>query len=388
MTRNLKRLASLLGSFATGVFSTSCTRGSSELPGTTRTLAGGALDVRVIAHIAETPTESVPCWTYVSTGMLARAQKELALTVAREPGETSPPSDPFEFMEMIWTLANAGRTVDVGGFTKLSQGGFAGRAEYQGFIYVPAQTWIGVTLEAPTLHAVPVTGDEIDAAMSYGALRILGEIGLAHRAFPTAVWMDRRRAALRTPEATKRDSLLGKVTTGRVSGLLVTQVSPRAAMQPIAEPQVAGDVRVDFVEPEVVVSIPMHAARAIGEGFAQLEVNKIVALLGDVDPDGRASFVWTPGKRAPDVIGFAGHDSQRISLNALVLLSVADTGNTSTFFEDSAGFTLDDATWEAMRQALTSGQPLHIPTTGYFSALRIEWRPQLGDQSPASSSLH
>jgi hypothetical protein len=89
---------------------------------TRRDLAGGALHARVVAHTVETPVESVPCWTYVTDGLLAVGQKELTLTVAREAGENSPPPSPFGFFETAWELAKSGRIVDVGDFTKFSKG--------------------------------------------------------------------------------------------------------------------------------------------------------------------------------------------------------------------------------------------------------------------------
>src|SRR5262245_21695175 len=199
MERRFKRLVRFLG-LAVGTTFTGCTQNTTDPSSVQRDVAGGAVHVRVVTHAAATPVESVACWTYVTDGLMAVGQKELTITVAREPGETSPPVDPFKFLDTVYGLAKQGRIVDVGDVSKFVAGGFLGRRDFQGVIYVPAQPWIGVTYPAPTLHALVVTGDEVDAAIQYGVLRILGELGLAHRAFPTAVWVDRKRAPLRTPE--------------------------------------------------------------------------------------------------------------------------------------------------------------------------------------------
>jgi hypothetical protein len=349
-----------------------------------RDLAGGALHARVVAHTVETPVESIPCWTYVTDGLLAVGQKELTLTVAREAGESSPPSSPFEFFETVWKLAKTGRIVDVGDFTKFSKGGLFGRSDLQGIIYVPAQSWIGITYEAPTLHAIVVTGNELDTAKEYGALRILGELGLAHRAFPTAPWLDRKRAQLRTAEATRTDSVLSKTLTASVPGLLATQVSRGVGMQEAPAPRVPGDTFAVFEAPEIVMSIPTGAAATTRDGLRQLESDKPLTFIAHVDRDAQASFVWTPGKRAPDVIGFAHHDGRRISVNAVVFVPTPGAENTSTFFEDSAAFTLDPGTWASVRDALGTGHPLRVPTTGYFSALRVEWRGDAHAEAPTS----
>jgi len=345
-------------------------------------LAGGALHVRIIPHTVSTPIESVACWTYLTDGLAVLGQKELALTLARAAGETAPPLDALQFFEAVWPQAKAGRMVDVGDFTKMHQGGLLGRSDFQGVIYLPAQEWIGVTYAGPTLQAVVVTGDEIDAAMNYGALRILGELGLAHRAFPTAAWVDRARPPLRTPEATQRDSLIAKTPTYSAPGVFVKQFARRLASTAVLPARVPGDTAVDFLEPEVVLSLPASTATALNDALRQLPDDRPFTLVARVDPSSRASFVWVPGERTPAVIGFEGYGGRQISLDALTLIPLPDASSSGTMFEDSAAFTLGKRDWESVRDALRGGRPARVATTGYFAALRIEWRQERGAEPP------
>jgi hypothetical protein len=374
----LKRFSPFLAWLGIGTAIVGCNSTPPETPAMVHELAGGALRVRIVAHTVSTPIESVACWTYLTDGLALLGQKELALTLARAPGETAPPLDALQFFEAVWLQAKAGRTVDVGDFTKMRQGGLLGRSDFQGVIYLPAQDWIGVTYAGPTLQAVVLTGDEVDAAMNYGALRILGELGWAHRAFPTAIWVDRTRPPLRTPEATQRDSLIAKTPTFRAPGLFVKQFARRLAATVVPQARVPGDTAVDFVEPEVVLSLPVSTATALNDALQQLSDEKPFTLVASVDPSSRASFVWVPGKRAPEVIGFAGHGERQISLDALTLIPMPDASSSGTMFEDSAGFTLGKRDWENVRDALRAGRPARVATTGYFSALRIEWRQERG----------
>jgi hypothetical protein len=70
-------------------------------------------------------------------------------------------------------------------------------------------------------------------------------------------------------------------------------------------------------------------------------------------------------------------------VNAVVFVPTPGAENTSTFFEDSAAFTLDPGTWASVRDTLGTGRPLRVPTTGYFSALSVEWTRTPNDGVPA-----
>jgi len=47
----------------------------------------GTLSMTVFDHEIQTLGRTIPCWTFVSDGLLGYGQKELVLTVARSPGE-------------------------------------------------------------------------------------------------------------------------------------------------------------------------------------------------------------------------------------------------------------------------------------------------------------
>src|SRR5262249_32641235 len=148
-----------------------------------------------------------------------------------------------------------------------------------------------------------------------GVLRILGELGAAHRWFPTAVWVDRKRPPLETPEATRRESLLAGLLSASIPGVRVSQIAKCPARHEVAQPHLPGDSALKFDAPEVVLSIPRSSASMPREGLEGVQSDAALALIGGLDPAARASLVWLPGSRGCQVIGHDGQSGREIALN-------------------------------------------------------------------------
>lgn len=324
----------------------------------------GALTVSIYPHSLTTQSGPLSVWTFVSKGLWARHQKELRITVKREPKEAvgDYPRDLLMLYRTIYELAGQGRLVDVGGRTRLGNSGpgLLGRDEFRCLLYTPPQGFDGVPLDTPSLTGLIVTCNEADAAARFGLTRVMARLGRAERFYPTTPWADRKRPELIGAKGND-GSVLAKVNRVAVAAAHVRREH--------------GDKIVLTLLPEGRDAIRSILKRAPDGGFA---------LLVTVDPRADACLVWEPGQERPEGIAAPGSRGEWIAGNFLVL-TAGGTRDSSTMAEDGFALIFTTASWKLVRDALERGKPLSLPKP--MGGFEIAWLPT-DYTDPVSGGTH
>jgi hypothetical protein len=318
-------------------------------------VVAGKLTVRVYSHVLATQGGPLPVWTFVSDGLLAHHQREIRMTVKREPKE-SPADYPRELLELyraVYDLAGQGRLVDVGGVTELGNRGLIGRDDFRCLLYTPAQGFDGVPVGAPSLTALIVTCNEAHAAARYGVLRTMARLGAVNRFYPTTPWADRTRK-----EVIGSDGNAGTILDH------VRMVSLDARL------------RLEDGAHKLVFSLLPRAKAALDDLFAQTPQGPVAMSLL-LDPHADGCLVWQPAQARAAAITPPGSKGTALSAAFLVLNSGAQR-DSSTMLEDGMAVQLGEASWRKVREALTHGTPLSLPLLegGRFE---IAWVPTTYD---------
>lgn len=238
-----------------------------------REIGGGAARVTVFTHrLPCTPPRD--CWTYVTQGLASVGQRELVLTLCREPGEAAGvfPEEPFLLFETLLHFAQDGKTVDNGGFTQ-----FGARRFYDRHIlYMFAWPLEGVPIEAGMLTMMLLTDDEIEAVKMYGSLRVAARFGFRAQYYPYPTWNDRRSSGhgMFALELSAPSTLLSKMPAYRPGDLLVNQMGSK-----------------------IVVSAKIGSGDRISKVLQGAFPDSPVALLTDLNPLSDGCLVWQPGQR-------------------------------------------------------------------------------------------
>lgn len=325
----------------------------------------GKLHVSIFSHIIDSPKGPVSCWTYMSEGLLTNGQKELSFTIKRDAAE---PEDAFPegilpLYKTIYDLSLRNQIVDEGGYTKLGDTGPGIlRDDFRGILYTPAQKLHGVTANGPYLTGIIVTRGEIDVAMQFGIVRVMALLGREFGFFPTAPWLDRRRAEL-TRLQLWENTLLAKMPRIRL-----THASVRQELKPHATPLGRGAT--------VVLRLRPNAKETLKEAFAKLGTDTPMAFLVDSDVEADSCMVWKAGQQEPAAIAAPGSTGTRLGGNFIVFAPGAAEdavkGN-----EDGFSVLLTEATWEKVRAAIQGGRSISVPSVGDGMNFAISWRSEV-----------
>jgi len=310
-------------------------------------LIAGKLSARIYVHEIDARQGSIPCWSYVTDGLIGQQQAELVFTLRRDPGEPSDgfPPDPLQLFVAVYQLAEQGKRATSGSFTQFGDRNFFGHH----LLYASAQPLAGVTLPPDCLAALLVTADELRAVREFGCTRVLARLGQASAYYPFPPWADRRRQGLsltRTFEA----SLLSKI--------------PRASAQGVC---------VSVKDNRIIVSARRAEQPSWPERLAQLPDNVPFALLTALDPTANGCLVWVPGQKGPEAITPPGSDGSRLC-GCFILFLADQPVNGGKLLEDGFAMELTRDAWQAIRRALVDGQELSIAATGGGMSFALTWR--------------
>ena len=298
-------------------------------------LIPGRVSAHVFTHEMRPRTGAVPCLTYVTEGLEAFDQRELAFTLVHAGGEV--PQAPLGLLAQIGQLAAQGRLVEAGGLTELGPTGAFGQPNLRGFAYQTAWPMEGVTLPPRALSMIALFGDEIETAKRFGTLRVLARLGRAHNFWPTAPWCSLDRTSIAPPTPT----ILENVATAHVAGTSAV---------------LDGE--------HVILRVDRRVCARLQAGLPPPDI--ALALLLVLDPRADACLVWSPGQTSAEAISVPNGTGTRISgcFIAFVPQQERDVANP---FEDGFAAMLTDASWTRVREALFAGTPLA------FANLAIEW---------------
>lgn len=293
------------------------------------------LSVSVFAHELDAAAGKVALWTYVSRGLWAHRQRELRISVLREPDEADGdfPRDLFDVYRLIRDHAGAGELVDDGGISELKRG-LLGRPDMRCLFYTPAQEFPGVPIEAPSLTALVVTRAEAYSAAEFGPVRAMMRLGVPDRQYPTTPWIDRKRGERIGPLGNEGSALVGNPP------VFVTARARREGDRTVMLVLTTGT--------DEMKAMFRHAP----EGGIPLALS--------LDPTADAYLVWWPSQKGVEALAPPGSKGKAVGLDFLVIRggSAVDRGN---LVEDGYMAMFTDASWARVRDALEHGKPLELP---------------------------
>jgi Domain of unknown function (DUF3480) len=311
------------------------------------TIIPECLSVRIYLHDMETRDGSVPCWTYVTEGMLVHQQKEFVFSLRREPDEepTVFPREPVGLFKYFFEIAQQGHTVDVGGFTQFAEPNFFGRH----LTYIEPQTIVGIELPVHAITALLITEDEVLTVQQFGITRVMSRLGFASRYYPCPPWSERKRPGI-SFAATLEQSILRRIGyIGSLKGL-----------------------HVNIEAEEVHVRLNPASTTELQHVLEQTPTDEILLLLPDLDVNANACLVWEPGQDKPFAISPEGSDGSRIGACFLMICPEQNHDHVHQV-EDGITVLLTDATWASVREALLAQNSLRIqPENGTFS-ITFSW---------------
>ena len=307
------------------------------------------LALTVFEHELATHERAIPCWTFVTDGLLGQGQKELALTIARGDGEH--PEDIARevgsFAVAVHRMAGQGRLVDVGDLTMF---GGLGPAGARGFAYVVPETMPGVEFPLLALAAIPLVGDEARLARDFGPARVLARLAAHYRYYPCPPWWERGRPAF-AAQPGDESSLLAQMVRVHVRG-----VSARMD---------GGNVR---------LSVHPGAREALQRTLAEAPTDAAFAILIGPDTEADGAFVWRPGSDQLSAATPHGSRGERLSL-AFVGFAVGVDDVGGRVMEDGAMLMVTPEAWAALGTAIAEGEPFTLAPTVGTVGLQLHWVP-------------
>jgi hypothetical protein len=302
------------------------------------------LSATIYIHTIDRLGDSIPCWSYVTTGLAAHNQCEVIFTLKRESAESLAdyPLEPLEFFGTLLDLVKEGRSVAAGGYSIFGIGGLLG---FPGVAYT-APGWLppGVTSSGGWLAIIALTMEESDALLEFGPTRILSILGGAERFYPVPFWTDRRRQSRISPEEMKQ-SILTTVPCILGSGFTVFRESDR-----------------------IVLRAHQETVSKTLESLSSLPADSCLALTTAIDPGADGALMWRPGQGKFEAITPPG--SQGLRLCGSFVLFIPEQGaDESQVVEDGYTLYLTSQSWNRLRNAILSQQCLEMP------AFELRWIP-------------
>ena len=316
----------------------------SALRATDFELVPGQLSAHVYDHLLPMADGTIPCWSYVTSGLERHQQPEIIFTLAHTVDDTVVPEDPLRLFHTINELAETGRLVRAGGVTQFGERKFLGRH----LAYIAPQKLPGVAVPQTAICAILVTDDEVAAIQEFGITRVTARLGQAARYYPCPPWSDPSRPGISFAQ-TRKQTVLARVPRLGLSGCRVYQA-----------------------EGQVVLLLAKGSGRLLANQLAELPRDSPFALLTELDADADGCFVWEPGQSGPVAITPEGSTGKRICGCFLTFAAgLAEDG--ALGLEDGFGAFLTPQSWRAIQEAIGQEERRHIPPTGGRMAFVVDW---------------
>ncbi len=237
----------------------------------------GRLCVDIMDHLAVFGEQGYTFLSYLSDGLHALGQREVALTFLASAAVEEQLEAPLPLLETLYAYALEGLCVDVGDTTELSQGDLMGRPGLRGALYVDPQPLPGLPLPHSRMTMLLLSEDELRIARHFGAGRVLARMGHNAGHFPFPGWNDLDRAP-----AFHAESELETVLAA----------CPRLIVR-------RAHIALEHNR-RLILDLPRHAQREIAEAAERWHPeDETMALIGMPHPGADAWLVWAPGQEAP-----------------------------------------------------------------------------------------
>jgi hypothetical protein len=303
-------------------------------------LIPGELSAHVYLHELESRDGPVACWSYVSDGLWAHRQKELIFTLGQGRGQAASefPDDPLKFFAGIYPYAKEGQVVDAGDFTELGAPIILG---HKSIVYAEPQLFEDFSVPSPSLAAVLLKDEELEAVKAFGFTRVLARLGQAYGHYPYPSWFDPTRGSLPFEEAMQK-SVLGQVNRIRVRGA-------RAS--------------VSREKNQIELHITRKAGQFLHEQLSQFPSDAVIALLTELDPRANGCLVWEPGQSQPAAATPPNSDGSQLA-GCFIGFVPQQSEDGGQLTEDGFMMLLTDSSWMRIRKAWESGEAVSLPGEG------------------------
>lgn len=212
--------------------------------------------------------------TFVTDGLKPLGQREIILTILNPEKRTykQPPDDVVKYFRTVYKLAEEGRLVSGGDFTRFGDKTHFLAPQFQGLIYLNGSPPPGVLAPLGSLIAIPVTAEELDANEIAGSMRVTGGLSSRSSYFPYPYWCDLKRSSV---FSTSDIAQMKEETIAKCDSMGLNDAS--ACLSPSG---------FQFV-------LPRSAQKSLSNSLNKLADRPVLLRLG-MEPNADGEFVWSP----------------------------------------------------------------------------------------------
>ena len=290
----------------------------------------------------------IPCWIFVTQGMLAFKQKEFVLALRIEENEdfNKFPKAPVQlFMHLFKAVAQKKR-FNIGGVIPLGEKGLLGFAG-MGFTHELINDK-KITLPPAYLSCVLLTKEELLTARTLGLTRVLARMGFETNRFPINAWNELKRSGLPMNAVLKDTEFKG---------------FPTVPLDHCSVSMVNGDT-VSLVLVPVVQT-------TLAKFFKENANPQQFGLMTQLFSYHEGALSWLPSK---DLVEMNVHPDSNGELIAGTFAYLRrDEHSGAAMMEDGFCIKLDDEGWASFRNSLSAKQNIRIEPAGSDMAFQLVW---------------
>ncbi|MBS2037880.1 hypothetical protein JST97_23040 [bacterium] len=297
---------------------------------------------QVVVHVYLHTHLGQPCWSYLTEGLRAFDQSELAFSWLQDPDDVPIPPRPLEFLETVCRLVRGEHRVGPGSLTGFAKGSQVfGRKDVTGVLYLPCPGLQEICIHSDTLSVIPLLGKELERVRDEGPARHVARSAMRSRVYPYPVVFDRKRKAERLK---KLDSILG-------FGMPVIHSWMSHAWSE---------------EGRLTLRIPYYERDMIARALENIPLERPFSILTGIAPDADGTLVWIPGQEQAEVLIPPGSPGLRLSGNFIMFAGHRDyTVSQGGWSEDGFRLALRLDDQKALRQALCRGEAFELDSQPY-----------------------
>ena len=301
----------------------------------------------VVVHVYLHQQQLHKSWSYLTEGLRALDQSELAFSWLFEAEDVPIPPRPLEFLDRICRLVAQGHRMGPGDVTGFARGSEVfGRKDVAGVLYVPCPGLEDIAVPPETLSVLPLLGKELNRVREEGCGRLLARAAMRSQVYPYPIFCGRKRK-------TERLKNIGSILNYGmpvIHSFLTHAWSENGRM---------------------TLRIPYYERDVIAEALARIPVDQPFSILTGIAPDADGTLVWRPGQEQTEVLIPPGSSGQRLSGNFFMFAGHKDCQvSQGGWMEDGFRMALSLQDQAALRRALCRGEAFELDTRPY--ALLVE----------------
>ncbi|MBX9688540.1 MAG: DUF3480 domain-containing protein [Candidatus Obscuribacterales bacterium] len=292
------------------------------------------------------------CWTYCSHGLSKAGQKEIVISIVKDPEEKNSdfPQAPMELFKTILQHALHQEYIDIGSISDFGENGFLS-ARFPGAAYVRSQAIGDWFPPENSLSCLLLTAEELAASQIAGLTRVMALLGKTYLHYPCPVW-----------NQLKRESVITEAKLKLMSESFIAQM-PRILIRD------SGSSARDRV---IDLQLPL-SARHYFKQLEQLDSDSPLLIISEFDERSDAILVYQDErKNAPLAISAPGTQGTRIA-GSFVCFAPSQESDHGMIIEDGFAISIRKQSWEELRQSLLNGSPFYLSRQEEGYDFRLSW---------------